>query len=86
METTKQCSKCKAHKPREEFYVDLSRRTGLTASCKVCNDAARNERRHRVALARAVAKAQNRAANPVAREVAGLAGALREALAARGVQ
>lgn len=33
------CSKCKQQKPKEEFYKDKSRTTGIMSQCKACNNA-----------------------------------------------
>jgi hypothetical protein len=30
------CYKCKAHKPREDFYKDGSRGSGVSSKCKLC--------------------------------------------------
>ncbi|MEX3961772.1 hypothetical protein AB4Y42_06065 [Paraburkholderia sp. EG286B] len=53
---TFECITCHESKPFEAFYADRSRRDGKRRACKLCDHAARAERKRNVTATREIAK------------------------------
>lgn len=51
-EQTRECVTCHAHKPRDQFYADRGRKDGLRRQCKLCEHAARSERKRAQTVAK----------------------------------